>query len=88
MLYKIQHAIILLSILSILGAEDLILENETVTMFGEHTYSTIHLTKEEMYNISKILKFDNILKETWSCWYPKNGKPCGRCVMCRERPDL
>ena len=29
--------------------------------------------------------FDDILNKTWSCWYPRNNKPCGRCVMCRER---
>ena len=30
-------------------------------------------------------KKHNILNLTWSCWYPRNGKPCGRCIMCRER---
>ena len=29
--------------------------------------------------------YDDILNLTWSCWYPKNGKPCGNCIMCKER---
>lgn len=42
-------------------------------------------TKEDLLELSKKYKFDYILKTTWSCWFPKNGKPCGKCPMCRER---
>ena len=27
--------------------------------------------------------FDDIMKHTWTCHYPINGKPCGFCQPCR-----
>lgn len=42
-------------------------------------------TKEDLLVSAKKYKFDNILNLTWSCWFPKNGKPCKKCPMCRER---
>ena len=41
--------------------------------------------KKDLLETSKKYHFDKILKITWSCWFPKNGKPCGKCPMCRER---
>ena len=29
--------------------------------------------------------FIDILKMTWSCWFQKNGKPCKKCEMCKQR---
>lgn len=43
------------------------------------------LTKQDMVNISKKNKTYFILKMTWTCWFPKNNKPCGKCNMCRHR---
>ena len=42
-------------------------------------------TKEELLDKSKIYDYDDILKLTWSCWFPKEGKPCAKCPMCKER---
>ena len=42
-------------------------------------------TKEDLLKTSKKYKFDHILKITWSCWFPVDGKPCKKCPMCRER---
>lgn len=42
-------------------------------------------TKEELLDKSKIYNYDDILKLTWSCWFPKEGKPCTKCPMCKER---
>lgn len=42
-------------------------------------------SKEDLLKLSKKYKFDYILKNTWSCWFPKSGKPCGKCPMCKER---
>ena len=43
-------------------------------------------TKYQLLEIGKENKFDDILKLTWSCWFPtKEGKPCTRCPMCLER---
>ncbi len=38
-----------------------------------------------MLNIAKKGGYEDVLGMTWSCWYPVNGKPCGRCIMCHER---
>ncbi len=29
--------------------------------------------------------YHHILGQTFSCWYPVKGEPCGKCHMCRER---
>jgi hypothetical protein len=44
-----------------------------------------NLTKQDMVEIGKKDKIYFILKMTWSCWFPKNGKPCGKCNMCNHR---
>ena len=42
-------------------------------------------TKEDLLYKSQINNYDDILKMTWSCWFPENGKPCQKCPMCKER---
>ena len=59
--------------------------DKSLKIFNRFIFSTIFLTKKDMYNIAQQNKFNDILDITWSCWYPRNNKPCGRCVMCRER---
>ena len=41
--------------------------------------------KHQLLKASQDGGYDGILKLTWSCWFPKNGTPCGKCPMCRER---
>ena len=41
-----------------------------------------------MYDIALHQGFNHILDMTWSCWYPRNNKPCGRCIMCRDRKKM
>jgi len=52
-------------------------------------FPIVDLSKHEMLSIAEQNHFDDILKQTWSCWFPifKNKKhyPCGKCNMCRER---
>ena len=39
-----------------------------------------------MKNIALRNNFYYILKESWSCWFPRSGGvPCGVCNMCKER---
>ena len=54
-------------------------------IFDKFRFPVVHLTKKEMLTISNKNKYDNILKLTWSCWFPNNGKPCGECDMCTHR---
>lgn len=44
------------------------------------------LSKEDIKNISIQQGYFDIIKDSWSCWFPKrDGSPCGRCNMCHER---
>lgn len=45
----------------------------------------VHMTKDEMKQIVMNEDFIDILKITWSCWYPINNKPCQKCEMCKYR---
>ena len=54
-------------------------------IFDKFRFPVVHLTKEKMLSIAKKNKYDDVLKLTWSCWFPKNGKPCGKCDMCVHR---
>ena len=54
-------------------------------IFRNLRFPIIHLSKQNMLDHAKKRKYAHILKNTWSCWYPNKGKPCGRCIMCRER---
>jgi hypothetical protein len=43
-------------------------------------------TKKDLLIRAKKYGFDNIIKHSWSCWFPrKDGSPCTKCPMCRER---
>lgn len=43
-------------------------------------------SKSDLLAKAKKHGYDNILKYTWSCWFPnKSGTPCGKCPMCKER---
>ena len=41
--------------------------------------------KGELLKTAKNNNYNDILKLSWSCWFPLNGKPCGKCPMCKER---
>lgn len=42
-------------------------------------------SKENLLDKAVEYNYDNILKMTWSCWFPDNGKACKKCPMCKER---
>ena len=42
-------------------------------------------SKEDLLEKAQINGYADILQLTWSCWFPKDGKPCGKCPMCKER---
>jgi len=43
------------------------------------------IDKKIMKKISIRLDFYDVLLLTFSCWYPTNNKPCGKCIMCKKR---
>jgi hypothetical protein len=61
------------------------LANPDLIIFKKFKYPVIQLTKEDMLYFARLYGFDGILMKTWSCWFPINGRPCGKCNMCRER---
>jgi hypothetical protein len=57
-----------------------------LNIFKHLRLPVVHLTKKTMYRIAQKNLFDNILRLTWSCWFPTAaGKPCGKCEMCAHR---
>ena len=60
-------------------------KNNDLEIFKYFYLPLIKMTKHDMLQEAKTQDFDSILDNTWSCWYPKNGKHCGKCIMCRER---
>jgi len=42
-------------------------------------------SKKDLCNTAKEHNFDDIIRKSWSCWFPKNDQPCMRCPMCRQR---
>lgn len=54
-------------------------------IFDKFVLPIIDYTKKDMFDEAKKYKYEHILYKTWSCWYPRNGKPCGRCTMCKHR---
>jgi hypothetical protein len=50
-------------------------------------------TKEKIKEVAEKHNFEDILKLTWSCWYPKRASeeerlatvPCGKCTQCYQR---
>lgn len=59
--------------------------DRSLNIFRYLSFPTLNYTKKDMLDIAERGGYKDILYLTWSCWYPKNNKPCGRCIMCRER---
>ncbi len=59
---------------------------KALDVYDKFRFSIVHLSKKDMLEISRKKGYKNILKMTWSCWFPKfDGNPCGECQMCRLR---
>ena len=55
-------------------------------IFKNLKFPMAHLSKEEYLEISSRNGYFDILKLSWSCWYPRvDGNPCGKCQMCKKR---
>jgi len=60
-------------------------KSNDLKIFDKIRFSIIHLTKKNMLEIAEKNNYDKVLKLSWSCWFPKNGYPCGNCDMCSHR---
>jgi hypothetical protein len=52
-------------------------------LFRHYRFLDFDLTKREMQSIAQDLGFSSIMKLTWFCHAPRDGKPCGTCAPCR-----
>ncbi len=60
----------------------------SLRIFSRLRFPLINLTKKEILEKAKEGGYLHILEHTWSCWFPKDNLPCGRCAMCRRRPNF
>jgi hypothetical protein len=51
-------------------------------LFRYFSFPILGLTKPEMADIARATGFDDIMRITWFCHNPRNGKPCGVCNPC------
>lgn len=66
--------------------DNLMIKYQPLDVFKKFRFPIVHLTKNDMKQIAENNGYINILKMTWSCWYPnKDGRGCGKCDMCRHR---
>ena len=55
------------------------------SLYERFNFPCVHLTKREILQIAKQESFDDLLYLTFSCWFPVDGKHCGKCDMCSHR---
>lgn len=52
------------------------------TLFGNYRFPLAAYTKEQMKEEYMRENARNIMEETWFCYTPIHGKPCGKCNPC------
>nr|QBK85216.1 MAG: queuosine biosynthesis protein [Iridovirus LCIVAC01] len=48
-------------------------------------FPLLYTNKKQMLKTARKSGWEDILHQTFSCWFPVDGKACGKCKMCRER---
>ena len=65
--------------------------NDTLKVAGQHTYNFevyapfVNFTKTKMLQIAKEKQFE--IENSFSCYFPVNGEPCGECGSCILRAN-
>ena len=67
---------------------DLVDKSVVNRVFGRYIMSLFDVTREDMALKSEERGWNDVMKETWSCWYPIDSKPCGVCFTCIRRPEM
>ena len=60
---------------------------ETEALFGKFRFPIYHYTETEMFSMVHSWGWDEIIKKTWFCHNPINGKPCGICRPCQQKME-
>ena len=56
---------------------------DLVTVFGNFHFPILDFTKLDMKAYAETHGFDDLMNETWFCFTPIQGKPCGLCNPCK-----
>ena len=48
-------------------------------------FPVVFISKKDMLTIAKRNGYEDVVRSSWSCWFPQNGKPCKKCLMCIDR---
>lgn len=62
--------------------------DKPLMMFAHLRFPLLTMTKQDMVQLAQAGGYLELLRETWTCWYPKGNQPCGKCSMCRQRPQM
>lgn len=54
--------------------------------FRRYQMPLFDIDRDEMMITSTENNWLDVLKISWSCWYPNGDKPCGKCFTCVKRP--
>ena len=57
-------------------------------VFGNIIFPVMGLTKQEEGRLAEEEGWTDIMKKTWFCHTPINGKPCGVCHPCRDVMEM
>lgn len=60
---------------------------EAKTLFGKFRFPIYHFTETEMLSLVHSWNWDEIMKKTWFCHNPIDGKPCGMCRPCQQKME-
>lgn len=58
-------------------------EPECYDLFGHYHFPVMAYTKKQMKEMYIEMGLEDIMNDTWFCFAPINGKPCGICNPCR-----
>ncbi len=58
-------------------------DKDYYSIFGSFTYPIIDYSKLDMKAFFLKHGYDEVMKSTWFCHTPINGKPCGKCNPCK-----
>jgi len=57
---------------------------DVYNIYGCYKFPVFDFTKQDMYNLSLEMGFDDVMNLTWFCHMPTRfSKPCGKCHPCR-----
>ncbi|ACF12202.1 hypothetical protein Cpar_1810 [Chlorobaculum parvum NCIB 8327] len=60
------------------------LDDDLFAFFRNFSFPIINKPKFRLLQLAKDQGFYDLMLNTWFCHNPRNGKPCGKCLPCRQ----